>query len=58
VKGLIEHTPHSSDSCGGLASAVVMHIQPVEMRGRISGYVISGFFTKKQLAELRLGRKT
>jgi hypothetical protein len=39
-------------------SGVRANVQPVEMRGRVSGYVISGFFTKKQLAELRLGRKT
>jgi len=37
-------------------SGVTVNVQPVEMRGRVSGYVISGFFTKKQLAEL-LGRK-
>src|SRR5215468_2876096 len=26
-------------------SGVTVNVQPVEMRGRVSGYVISGFFT-------------
>ena len=34
-------------------SGVTFSAQPVEKNGRISGYVISGFLTKKQLVELR-----
>ena len=34
-------------------SGVTFAVQPVEMSGAVSGYVISGFFSKEQLAELR-----
>jgi hypothetical protein len=34
-------------------SGVTFAVQPVEMSGVVSGYVISGFFNKEQLAELR-----
>ena len=34
-------------------SGVTFSVQPVEKSGRISGYVISGFLTKKQLVEVR-----
>jgi len=34
-------------------SGVIFQVQPVEKNGRVSGYVVSGFLTKNQLAELR-----
>ena len=34
-------------------SSVTFHVQPVEKNGRISGYVVSGFLTEKQLQEFR-----
>jgi len=34
-------------------SGVTFNVQPVEQQGKISGYVVSGFLTKKQLAEFR-----
>jgi hypothetical protein len=37
-------------------SGVRVNVQPVEMRARVSGYVIARFFIKKQLGEL-LGRR-
>jgi hypothetical protein len=34
-------------------SGVTFSVQPIEKRGKVSGYVVSGFLTKRQLAELR-----
>ena len=34
-------------------SGVTFNIQPVEKNGKVSGYVVSGYFTKDQLVELR-----
>lgn len=34
-------------------SGVTFNVQPVRKGGRVDGYVVSGFLTKKQLAELR-----
>lgn len=34
-------------------SGVTFNVQPVEKNGKISGYVVSGFLTKKQLVEFR-----
>jgi hypothetical protein len=34
-------------------SAVTFGVQPVAKDGRVSGYVVAGFFTKKQLETLR-----
>lgn len=34
-------------------SAVTFNVQEVEKGGRTLGFVVSGFFTKKQLSELR-----
>ena len=34
-------------------SGVTFAVQPVEVRGKVSGYVVSGFVTQKQLRELR-----
>ncbi|MFL6288173.1 MAG: hypothetical protein ACJ73L_07225 [Actinomycetes bacterium] len=34
-------------------SGVTFAVQPVEVAGKVSGYVMSGFVTEKQLKELR-----
>lgn len=34
-------------------SGVTFTVQPVEKQGKVSGYVVSGFLSKKQLAEFR-----
>ncbi|MBX7192622.1 MAG: hypothetical protein K1X94_11220 [Sandaracinaceae bacterium] len=34
-------------------SGVTFSVQPVDQAGKVSGFVVSGFFTKKQLAALR-----
>lgn len=34
-------------------SGVTFNVQPVEKQGKVSGYVVSGFLTTKQLAEFR-----
>ena len=34
-------------------SGVTFNVQPVETKGKVSGYVVSGFLTKKQLETLR-----
>ena len=34
-------------------SGVTFNVQPVEITGKVAGYVVSGFFTKNQLATLR-----
>ena len=34
-------------------SGFTFSVQPVEKSGRVSGYVVSGFFSKKQLEALR-----
>lgn len=34
-------------------SGVTFAVQPVEVGGKVSGYVVSGFVTQKQLRELR-----
>lgn len=34
-------------------SAVTFGVQPVKKGGKVSGYVVSGFLTKKQMIELR-----
>ena len=34
-------------------SGVTFNVQPVERQGRVSGFVVSGFLTKKQLVEFR-----
>ena len=33
-------------------SDITFSVQPVKKNGRVSGYVVAGFFTKKQLAAL------
>ncbi len=34
-------------------SGFTFSVEPVEKNGRVSGYVVAGFFTKKQLEALR-----
>lgn len=34
-------------------SGVTFNVQPVEKQGKVSGYVVSGFLSKKQLVEFR-----
>jgi len=34
-------------------SGVTFSVQPVETRGKVSGYVVAGFLSKKQLDTLR-----
>ncbi|HEY9289791.1 MAG TPA: hypothetical protein VIP98_00790 [Microlunatus sp.] len=34
-------------------SGVTFAVQPVELDGKVSGYVVSGFMSKNQLATLR-----
>jgi hypothetical protein len=34
-------------------SGVTFNVQPVDRQGKVSGYVVSGFLTKKQLVEFR-----
>jgi hypothetical protein len=34
-------------------SGVTFNVQSVQKKGKVSGYVVSGFLTKKQLVEFR-----
>jgi hypothetical protein len=34
-------------------SSMTFTVQPVETRGRVAGYLVAGFLSKKQLATLR-----